>query len=249
MSVLFLLYRKRPSLIYYLLLMVCSCSLPSSIHAQEILISEFVASNQNGIKDAYGDSSDWIELYNNGDNGVDLDGWALTDDPSQNDRWFFPAGATLGSRDFLMVFASERDDRFVGEELHTDFKLKASGEYLALLRPDGRVAQEYAPTYPSQFSDISYGIGMVAGVVKVVNEGANCHYKVPANGLDGLTWTDPVFSDAAWSSGTTGVGYERAPADFASLIESTVPSGSLGCYVRIPFFITDPKPSTSSSCG
>ncbi len=241
MFTLFLIYQRRSRIIYGLLLMACSCSLPPSVHAQEVFISEFVASNQDGIKDAYGDSSDWIELYNNSDNVVDLDGWSLTDDPGQTERWVFPIGATLGRRAFLTVFASERDDRLVGEELHTDFKLEASGEYLALLRPDGSVAHEYASTYPSQFLDVSYGVGMVAGVVNALNEGANCRYKVPTDGWEALTWTTLGYTDTAWSHGTTGIGYERAPADYANLINSTIPEGSLGCYVRIPFSITDPQ--------
>jgi len=42
-------------------------------------------------------------------------------------------------------------------KLHTNFKLPASGGYLALVRPDGRtVASEFAK-YPPQFQDISYG--------------------------------------------------------------------------------------------
>ncbi|RKX36885.1 MAG: hypothetical protein DRP64_17965, partial [Verrucomicrobia bacterium] len=223
------------------LLLAACCVIPQSLSAQVVVISEFVASNQNGIKDAYGDHSDWIELYNNGDSVVDLDGWALTDDPTQTEQWIFPPGATLQSRSFLTIFASSRNDRVAGEELHTDFKLKASGEYLALLRPAGSVAHEYTPSYPGQFSDVSYGVGMVAGIVNAVYEGASCRYKVPSDGLDGLTWTARGYTDTAWSSGTTGVGYENSPADYADLIESTIPAGSLGCYVRIPFSITDPQ--------
>jgi len=110
-----LLLNHRKGILCGLLLAAC-CGLPS-LYAQEVVISEFVASNQNGIKDAYGDRSDWIELYNYGDSLVDLDGWALTDDATHSKRWLFPAGATLGSHAFLTVFASKRDDRVAGKTL------------------------------------------------------------------------------------------------------------------------------------
>ncbi|MCH8922193.1 MAG: CotH kinase family protein, partial [Planctomycetes bacterium] len=41
--------------------------------------------------------------------------------------------------------------------LHTNFKLTDGGEYLALVRPDGQVIHEFAPEYPEQFENISYG--------------------------------------------------------------------------------------------
>ncbi len=52
---------------------------------QGVVISEFLADNDNGLLDADGDSSDWIELHNASDAAVNLDGWYLTDDPDLND--------------------------------------------------------------------------------------------------------------------------------------------------------------------
>lgn len=43
--------------------------------------------------------------------------------------------------------------------LHTHFKLKSGGEYLALVRPDGTIAQEFSPAYPALEADQSYGRG------------------------------------------------------------------------------------------
>ena len=43
--------------------------------------------------------------------------------------------------------------------LHTNFSLSASGEYLALVMPDGvTVASAFAPAYPPQLPDVSYGV-------------------------------------------------------------------------------------------
>jgi hypothetical protein len=54
-------------------------------------ISEFLASNKNGLLDENGDTSDWIELYNDGTSTVDLTGWTITDDAGTPGKWVFPA--------------------------------------------------------------------------------------------------------------------------------------------------------------
>ena len=46
-----------------------------------------------------------------------------------------------------------------GEELHTNFKLSAGGEYLGLIGSDGHTAQfEFSPAFPVQTANISYGL-------------------------------------------------------------------------------------------
>ena len=48
--------------------------------AGDLVISEFVASNDNGIRDEDHNRPDWIGVLNTGDTEIDLDGWFLTDD-------------------------------------------------------------------------------------------------------------------------------------------------------------------------
>ena len=48
--------------------------------AETVTITEFLASNVGKLVDEDGDSSDWIEIYNDGNNSVNLAGWYLTDD-------------------------------------------------------------------------------------------------------------------------------------------------------------------------
>lgn len=124
--------------------------------AGDVVISEFLTSNQNGLRDAFGQASDWIELHNQGDAPVDLSGWYLTDRPDYLQQWQFPTQA-IAPDEYLVVFASGAGG-FVGDELHTNFRLGTSGEYLALVEPDGvTVASEFQPTYPPQVIDVSFG--------------------------------------------------------------------------------------------
>ena len=104
--------------------------------ADSVIISEFMAANTRTLADEDGAFEDWIELYNAGDAPVNLGGWFLTDDAANKTKWPFPA-TNLGPNQFLVVFASNKDRRVPGTNLHTNFKLTAAGEYLALTRPDG----------------------------------------------------------------------------------------------------------------
>ena len=77
------------------------------------------------------DRSDWIELFNPSGTSVNLKGWALTDDPTQQTKWTFP-NVTLGSREYRVVFASGKNRKILNAPLHTDFRLSREAGYLAL---------------------------------------------------------------------------------------------------------------------
>ena len=140
------------------LLALAAWTVPTVATAQtELLLTEFLAKNETILADEDGDFSDWIEIYNAAPAPVDLSGWGLTDDATDLFKWVFPA-EVIGSGEHLVVFASDKDRAVPGSELHTNFKLSGGGEYLALVRPDTSLATEYAPEFPAQTDDISYGL-------------------------------------------------------------------------------------------
>src|SRR5450759_468491 len=122
-----------------------------------LVISEFMANNTMTLTDEDGAYSDWIELFNSSTNTVDLGGWYLANKATNLTQWMFPS-TNLGPNEFIVVFASNKNRRVAGAPLHTNFKLGSSGEYLALVQPDGVTkASEFAPAFPQQYADISYG--------------------------------------------------------------------------------------------
>jgi hypothetical protein len=139
-----------------LLVMVIEALLSCRSSESDVVISEFLASNTKGLTDIDGETSDWIELQNRGSVSVNLDGWCLTDDSSQPCRWRFPA-VSIAAGGHLLVFASGKNFTSASEQLHSNFKLKATKDYLGLLRPSGSVVHEFAP-YPEQKSDVSFGL-------------------------------------------------------------------------------------------
>ena len=155
----------------------------------QVTITEFLAANKKTLADSDGAFSDWIEIHNAGGATVNLNGWYLTDNANNLTKWRFP-DATVPSNGFIVVWASGKNRVVPGAPLHTSFSLDANGEYLGLILPDGQtVASQYAPTFPAQSDDISYG----------VLNGTNVYFSVPtpgaANNASSIAWVAvPKFS-------------------------------------------------------
>ncbi len=124
----------------------------------DLVISEFMASNGRTLLDEDGESSDWIELRNRGDQPVNLVGWSLTDNALLPNKWMVPA-VELGPGEYLVVFASAKDRRPTGGELHTNFVLDQGGEYLGLYSPDAPPVKvmDFGERFTEQRAPYSYG--------------------------------------------------------------------------------------------
>ncbi len=190
---------------------------PSPAQGDDPFISEFMALNRSEFVDEDGDESDWIEIHHPGIEPADMDGWYLTDNSLIRTKWRFPA-VTIEPGGFLVVFASGKDRREVPGELHTNFQIDDDGEYLALVRPDGiTVAHEFAPRFPEQVTNISYGIGQHQEVTPIAPADLPMRVFVPASGALGKTWTggDEPFDDSGWTAGFQAAGYVQAVSGFA----------------------------------
>ncbi|MGV3773617.1 MAG: lamin tail domain-containing protein [Verrucomicrobiales bacterium] len=205
----------RRSLIHFKLALACLClllTLRAAAAAPSAVISEFMASNSGSLLDEDGEASDWIEIHNPTDARINLDGWFLTDDLSALGKWRFPA-RFLEPGAHLVVFASGKN-RVAGGNLHTNFRLDAAGEYLALVRPDRQtVATEFRPKFPLQDADISYGIP--ASSARNLLGDILPSAIIPASATD-LTadWMQPdAGSLSGWRSvAGFGLGFDNVPA-------------------------------------
>ena len=137
--------------------LLLGCALPGSLSAQQPVLNEFLARNDTGLRDEDGDRSDWIEIYNPSTSPVNLGGWRLTDDSADLSKWVLPS-QTLAPGEYAVIFASNKDRASAGQPLHTNFRLSAGGEYLALVSPAGVITTQYAPAFPAQTPDIAYGL-------------------------------------------------------------------------------------------
>jgi len=128
----------------------------------EVVINEFMASNDETIADQDGEFDDWIELFNTTNADIDLTGYFLSDNSENLDKYDIPDGTIIPANGYLTVWA---DEDGMQEGLHANFKISASGEELFLVNSDTVVIDEI--TFGAQKTDISYartpnGIGAFA---------------------------------------------------------------------------------------
>jgi hypothetical protein len=118
-----------------------------------VQISEVLTRNRTSLIDEDGDSSDWIELYNTGEETIDLTAYTLSDDLERPYKWRFPE-MTLKPDEYIVVFASGKNRRADKHFLHTSFQLSES-EPILLADPLGRVIDLLQ--MGERFSDRSIG--------------------------------------------------------------------------------------------
>ena len=70
----------------YLILTLLTLFTATFIHAQSIRFNEVVSSNSI-LTDEDGDTPDWIELYNDGSQNVNLENWTISDDEKDLSKW------------------------------------------------------------------------------------------------------------------------------------------------------------------
>ena len=83
-----------------------------------IVLNEVMASNQTAVQNG-GSFPDWLELFNQGTNTVDISNWSLSD--SGNARKFvFPGGTTIAAGGYLVVWC---DTATGSPGLHSGFAI------------------------------------------------------------------------------------------------------------------------------
>lgn len=124
----------------------------NSVAWHDLVINEFMASNDDlsGITDPAGEAEDWVEIHNNTDADISLDGIYLSDDPLVPLQWAFPLGTVIEAQGYLIVWADKDEDQ---EGLHSNFKLSKSGETLTLIHENSTVLDSL--TFGEQTSNIS----------------------------------------------------------------------------------------------
>jgi len=126
-------------------------SLSSGVNYDDLVINEFLADNESIVMDQNGEYDEWIEIYNNGMDEIDMSGMYLSNDAAIPGMWVFP-DTTIGSGEYLIVWA---DNDIEQEGLHAGFILAPAGGTLLFSDPDINIVEEYS--YGNQLSDISTG--------------------------------------------------------------------------------------------
>jgi hypothetical protein len=230
-----------------ILAFTCIISLTASSQAQ-VVISEFMAKNDSTLIDGDGNYSDWIELYNTGDTTVVLTGWYLSDDIEDLTQWTFPS-QSIAAGEYLVIFASGQDEAGYIDSLgylHTNFKLGSSEESVVLTQADGTTIEHSFLNYPDQDDDISYGLTQDSSYSNLIVEEQDATAFVGTS-EPSSSWKSASFDDSSWTTGQTGVGYDKNSVyainldlEDAMFINSTRPPTIYNsAYIRVEFDVDD----------
>lgn len=172
----------------------CFWVLVASVALAQPKINEVCSSNQTTLTDQFGNTPDWIELYNPNSEPIDLAGFYLTDDQENPTKWQFESGILSGF-DHFIVFGSNEDLPNQSPP-HTSFKISQQGETIFLFSQSLELVDSLElPFVPS---DMSYG---------AATDGAEspAFFNLPTPGTTNNNGVDHVFAYKPELSVETGI--------------------------------------------
>ena len=119
-----------------------------------LIISEIMPSNSTAVTDENGKYADWIEIWNNTEETVNLKGLGLSD-KSDSIRFLFP-NVSLEADGRLVVFCDNTNQSVAGKAFHAKFKLSSVGETVYLYDPNAYLIDSCK--YPIMASDESWAL-------------------------------------------------------------------------------------------
>jgi hypothetical protein len=111
-----------------------------------IVINEWMALNESQNADEYGEYNDWIELFNNSNQYINLEGYFISNKVTERTKYKFST-LILEPYGFALLWADE--DTLQGE-FHLPFKLDSERDDLVLSRPDTSTIDYFS------FNNIAY---------------------------------------------------------------------------------------------
>jgi len=108
---------------------------PVSTEPVVVFVNELMPAN-DGAVEVDGETPDWVELYNPGDEDVSLEGFTITDDLDEPGKALLGVDLVLPAGGFLVLYASGSD----AGGAHLPFKLSGDGEAVGLFFPSGEPA-------------------------------------------------------------------------------------------------------------
>ncbi len=121
---------------------------------KSLVINEVLADNNGGLSDEDGEYTDWIEIYNYGEEEINLKGYGITTDLEEPFYWTFP-DINIYPKSFIIVRASGKDRKDNLKFLHTNFKINKKGENLYLTHTSGEIIDSLE--VPKSDENISFG--------------------------------------------------------------------------------------------
>lgn len=121
------------------------------MNAQSLFINEIMPSNVSGIMDDLYDFPDsWVEIYNAGEEPVNIKDFFFSDSKKNKFKWQVPVDCIIQPKDYQILYFDKVDNG-----LHANFRLDINGSNFFIYDPNGELVDNI--TYPKNRFDISYG--------------------------------------------------------------------------------------------
>ena len=105
----------------------------------ELIITEVMTSNKTMLQDNNGEYSDWIEIYNQSAETINLSEYYISDDPSDPLSFLLP-DVDVAAGTYYIIYASGDSNKTTDAEegVHADFKLSSYQETVVLSSKTGQ---------------------------------------------------------------------------------------------------------------
>lgn len=199
----------------------------SVIANADIRINEIVASNSN-YADTNGENDDWLELYNNGTEAINLHEYYISDDENNIQKWqlleSFEGELILAPATYIILWADNQPEQGA---FHLGFTLKKTGETITLTSPD--LASSCAIAFPSLLTNIAYGYDVASD--------SWLFYQTPTPGEENSSTTFQGICPDSDYSVTGGL--------FSESFTTTLSNSLTGVEIRYTIDNTEPVQSSS----
>lgn len=127
----------------------------SSFGTGELFISELISANRSTLRQADLSYPDWIEIYNQSPEPVNLKGYSLSNNAKNPAKWTFP-DVTINPGEFYVVLATGKNVTDTQKKnLETNFSLSAEGDRVFLFSPENKLVDKLV--FGRAHADVSYG--------------------------------------------------------------------------------------------
>ena len=131
-----------------------------------LLISELMSANSSFLRGPYGDTCDWVELYNSSQETIQLGDYSLSDNNGELGKYPLPDKA-LGPGKYMVILLTNKPETVKSGYSYLPFTISSQGDYLYL--SDGQKIVDYA-IVPALGADMAYGRAPGAGSFTVLSD-------------------------------------------------------------------------------
>ncbi|NDW19367.1 hypothetical protein D0T53_10650 [Dysgonomonas sp. 216] len=106
-------------------ILLCFCFYLNILYSYgQVRINEFMQSNIDCIMDdLYEFPDSWVELYNQSDQDINIDGWHISLKKNYTKGWRLSGNTNIPAKGYLLIYCDK-----VGKGLHTNFRLETTKE-------------------------------------------------------------------------------------------------------------------------